>query len=255
MSNTNKLNIKLTLSYIGTNFSGFQYQTNANTIQGELEKAAKRIFKKKTTVIGATRTDAGVHALEQTANFKIESMLLTMFAKNLPLIFNAFLPKDIVVNYAEEVDLNFHSRFSAKQKLYAYFLYYSRIDNPFFEKFYYRLFYENFNVDLMQKFADKYFVGERDFASFGNYRSNEISTICNLKKILIFKKNNLIVFSFLGNRFLYKMVRILVGCLIDVGRGALNEKKLKKIIADKDRTKNKIQTAPAKGLFLVKVYY
>jgi len=249
------LNIKLTLSYVGTHYSGFQYQTNAKTIQGELEKAAKKIFQQKITIIGATRTDAGVHALEQTANFKIEAIPPTMQVKKLPLIFNSFLPKDIVVNSAEKVNLNFHSRFSAKQKFYAYFLYSSKIPNPFLEPFCYRLFYENFKVDLMQKLADKYFTGEKDFAAFGNYSSKEISTNCNLKKILIFKKNNLIVFSFLGNRFLYKMVRNLVGCLIDVGRGTLSEKTLQKIIAAKDRTKNKIQTAPAKGLFLVKVYY
>lgn len=249
------LNIKLTLSYIGENYSGFQYQTNANTIQGELEKTAKKIFKEKITIIGASRTDAGVNALEQVVNFKIKNLPATITLNKLPFIFNSFLPKDIVVNSAEKVDLNFHSRFSAKEKLYAYFLYYSKIDNPFWERFYYRLYYKNLNIALMQKIADKYFKGEKDFSSFGNYHSSQIFTICNLKKILILKKNNFIIFSFLGNRFLYKMVRNLVGCLIDIGRGSLNEKKLSQIIAAKDRTKNKIQTAPAKGLFLVKIYY
>lgn len=249
------LNIKITLSYNGANYKGFAYQKNANTIQGELETAAKKIFKEKIIILGASRTDAGVNALEQTANFKIKNLPSTISLAKLPFIFNAYLPENIVVSSARKVSLNFHSRFSAKKKLYIYLLFNNRLPNPFVSKFCYAYYFQNLNLEYMQKIAQKYFVGEKNFAAFGNYGSSQKSTICNLEKILIFKNGNLIIFSFLGNRFLYKMIRNLVGVLIDIGRGKLTEIQLKKIIKEKDRKKNKIQVVTSKGLFLVKVYY
>jgi len=242
-------NIKLIISYDGTNYSGWQRQINAPTVQGEIEKALKRVMKKDIIIHGSGRTDAGVHALGQTASFKAN---FTIPVDRIPIALNTILPEDIVIVSAQEMDLDFHARYSVKKKRYKYKIYNNSIKNPLYRNYTY---FVPYSIDL-EKIRDtsKHFIGEHDFRAFMASGSSVKSTIRRIDKIDIYKENEFIVFDFLGNGFLYNMVRIITGTLLDVSLNKINKKDIKEIIASKDRSKAG-HTAPPQGLYLVEVIY
>ncbi|MCK5450424.1 MAG: tRNA pseudouridine(38-40) synthase TruA [Candidatus Omnitrophica bacterium] len=242
-------NIKLTISYDGTKFKGWQVQKNGRTVQEEIEKAIKRVFGKTSRIHGAGRTDSGVHAKGQVAHFKTSYDIPT---RNIPPALNRVLPDSIVIIEAEEVSLNFHSRFDAKSKIYKYYIINTDHRDPFSAKYSWRVPY-TLNMALMKREADV-LEGEHDFKSFQASDKTERTSIREIRYVRVIKKNSKIIIEIKGNGFLYNMVRNIVGTLIDIGRGHLPPGSMKKILKAKDRTQAG-PTAPAKGLFLMKIEY
>ncbi|MBL7155917.1 MAG: tRNA pseudouridine(38-40) synthase TruA [Candidatus Omnitrophica bacterium] len=244
-------NICVTIAYDGTRYAGWQIQKNAKTIQGEIEKALRKILGEKCHLIGAGRTDSGVHARAQVANFKTNKKIPTA---KLQTALNVHLPKDTRIVSIKKVPLKFHAQFNAKSKLYRYTILNSRIDDPFTERFYFKVPYK-LDLALMKKEA-KTLLGKHDFKSFQakSDRSPIKSTVRTIKRLSIKKTGDFIHIDIEGNGFLHNMVRNIVGTLIEIGRGYLAESNMKKIIALKDRRKAG-PTAPAKGLALEKIIY
>lgn len=244
-------NIKITIEYNGTHLSGWQYQPGECTAQGEIEKALKIIFRKNIRVQGSGRTDSGVHAVGQTANFKVDSL---MKPEEIVRALNGNLCDDISIISAEDVNENFHSQYSAKEKTYRYTVL-NRPTRPALDKdFVWHVQYK-INISAMRNEA-KALLGKHDFRSFtATDRSNiEKNTTRTIKALDIRKKGDLITFEITANGFLYKMVRNIIGTLVDVGTGQLPKGSVKKILKAKSRTAAR-ETAPAKGLRLVKVEY
>jgi tRNA pseudouridine38-40 synthase len=242
-------NIKLTIAYDGTAYKGWQVQKNGRTVQGELEKAIAGIFGAKHTLYGASRTDAGVHAKAQTANFKTSSSIPV---PKIPFALNSIIPEDIVVKKAEEIGPDFHSRFDAKIKRYRYCILNSKNRDPFGERYSYRVSYD-LDVPLMRKGA-ACLKGRHDFKSFQAADKRERSSVRKITKIDVKKTGMSVIIDIEGDGFLYNMVRNIAGTLIDVGRGYLSPDSVSEILKAKDRTKAG-PTAPAKGLFLLEVKY
>lgn len=242
-------NIKISLEYDGTNYAGWQRQKNALTVEGKLEDALYKLIGKKIEVIGAGRTDAGVHSKMYVANFLIESNILPQeFCRAI----NSQLPEDIIILKSEEVELSYHARYMSKGKRYSYTLNNSKQCHAIGRQyaFYYPY---NINLEAMRK-ATGFIIGTRDFAAFRNKGSSAITTIRTISEIKITSKNDIIVFEITANGFLYKMVRIIVGTLLKVGRGIIKPQDIEAIIASKDRTKAG-ESVPAKGLCLEELYY
>ena len=244
-------NIRLTIEYDGARFFGWQSQRTEKrkTVQEEIEKAAYRLFGKKIKLVGAGRTDSGVHAKAHVANFKT--------ASNLPLInikrgLNNYLPKDIAVTAADEVKIDFHSRFDARGKLYRYTILNRKIRSPLLKRYTAFVSYD-LNIDSMRK-AARCLIGRKDFKSFQAAAKKEKSSIRTIKKLTIVSKPPLIEIYIQADGFLYNMVRNIVGTLIDVGRGRIKPEAVKEILSKKHRALAG-QTAPARGLCLVRVYY
>jgi len=244
-------NICLTIAYDGTHYAGWQIQKNAKTIQQEIEKALRKILKEKVRLIGAGRTDSGVHAKAQVANFKINK---NFPAKKLLSALNANLPRDISAINAKEVPVKFHSQYDAKSKMYRYTILNSRIDDPFL-KFYYYKFPYKLDIALMKKEA-KCLLGMHDFKSFQakSSLSRIKDTRRSIKKISIKRHKKYIDIDIEANGFLHNMVRNIAGTLIEVGRSYLKPGSMKKIVLAKNRQKAG-PTAPARGLTLLKVLY
>ncbi len=243
-------NLKITIQYNGSNYCGWQKQPDSLGIQGTIERAIYEITKEDVKITGSGRTDAGVHALGQVANFKIKSNIPT---NRIPNALNAKLPKDIVIVDCEEVSEEFHSRYSSNSKTYRYMIYNNQYRSPIYKDISYQVKYD---IDLEKiKREANYLIGEHDFKGFMSSGSSVTDTIRTIYKIDIKeeKEEGLIILEITGNGFLYNMVRIIVGTLVDIGRGRL-DKSLKEIIKSKDRGECG-HTAPAHGLFLKKVYY
>lgn len=241
-------NIKIVVQYNGANYCGWQEQPDSLGIQGNIEYAIKEITKEKVKINGSGRTDAGVHAIGQVANFKIESKI---DVSRIPDALNSKLPKDISIIDAEEVDEDFHARYSAKGKVYRYLVYNSRYRNPILKDISYQVKYD-LDFDKMKKAAES-LVGTHDFCGFMSSGSSIKDTVRTIRNVKIEKEGDLIVFEFEGNGFLYNMVRIISGTLIDIGRGKIEEN-MEEIIKSKNRS-NAGHTAPGHALFLKKVFY
>lgn len=246
-------NIKMIIEYDGTNYSGWQEQINAITVQQEIERATSEATQEKVKLIGASRTDKGVHAKGQVANFFTNSNIPDFKFKD---AINIKLPEDIVILNSEEVEKDFHSRFDAVGKRYKYIIYNSKTRSPLLRNYSY---YVPWKLDYKaMKNASKYFVGTHDFYSFMVSRSSAKvtikSTVRTINKLAIEKEKDLVYFLIEGNAFLYNMVRIIIGTLIDVGKGKIEEYDIPNIIKAKDRTKAG-HTAPAQGLYLEKIFY
>lgn len=244
-----KKNIKIKVSYKGSNYFGWQKQPDKKTIQGELEFCIKKVFGVKTVdVIGSGRTDAGVHALSQVASFMVDTTIPT---EKIPEVLNNNLPKDISVVEAAEVGDDFHPRFSAHKKTYRYRIFPSRVRSPFLKDTSYQVKY-GLDIEKM-KSEVKSLEGEHDFCGFMSSGSSVVSTVRTIYRAEIYEDGDEIVIEVCGNGFLYNMVRIIAGTLVDIGRGAI-DLSLSEIISSKDRSKAG-HTAPAQGLFLVDVEY
>jgi len=245
-------NIRLTLQYEGTNYNGWQRQKNTRrTIQEIIENILRKILQEKIELIAAGRTDAGVHAQEQAANFKTESRISCL---KLQQALNSLLPEDIKVTGVIQVSLYFHSRYKTKEKTYRYTILNQRYNDVFSRRFVYYYPQAALNVRAMQK-ASAMLVGKHDFSSFKiTTPSRNKTNVRNIKKLQITKKDNLIVIEITGRGFLHKMVRGIVGTLIEIGRGKFSIGALGKILRSKNR-KTAGPTVPACGLCLMKVKY
>lgn len=240
-------NIKLTLEYDGTDFVGWQIQPNGRSVQGELENALAQLLQESVKTVGAGRTDAGVHARGQVANFRTNS---TMGTHELQRGVNALLPADVVVLEVEEVPLEFHARYSAVARSYSYQIIRrpTALQRRFVWFVGYRLDHELLAV------CAKSIVGERDFGSFAKTGSTENDRVCNVKHAQWVERNGLLIFEITANRFLYGMVRALVGTMIDVARGYTTLDEWNHILQVGQRSEAGM-SAPAHGLFLDSVTY
>lgn len=242
-------NIKLIIKYDGSRYKGFQrLKDNDNTIQGKLENVLSKMTDEQIEIIASGRTDSGVHALNQVANFKTNSDFSVSKIKK---YLKEYLPEDIFVSEVLEVDDRFHSRYNATEKVYLYKINNNEY-NPFMRK------YENYiskklNIENMKK-ASEVLIGTHDFSSFASSKSKKKSHVRTINSITINENNGLVDIFVCGDGFLYNMVRIIVGTLIDVGLGNISVDEVKNILLSKNR-KNASDTAPAKGLYLYKVYY
>ena len=243
-------NIKLTIEYDGKDFNGWQKQPNKLNIQGTIEKAIERITGKEVELMASGRTDRGVHALAQLATFKTDSKLPI---EKFPIAINSNIKNSIRIKDAEEVDENFHSRLSCKKKTYRYVINNSKYGSSIYRNLETHI-PVKLNVNKMKE-AIKYFEGEHDFKAFkASGTSNKSSVRTIYKGEVIKKEDERIWIELTGNGFLYNMVRIIAGTLVDVGLGKIEPIEIKDIIKSKDRQKAGKTLAP-QGLFLVKVEY
>jgi len=234
------------LSYNGTNYHGWQKQLNANSVQEELTKCISILLQEEVEIIGAGRTDAGVHAEQMFAHFDIEISIDS--EKFIPKL-NSFLPNDISIKRIFKVKEDTHARFTAISRTYQYFVSTQKdIFNPNLH-----LVFKNLDIDKMNK-ACKYLMGEQDFTSFSKVNTDTITNNCDITHAKWNKKGGNIIFTISANRFLRNMVRSIVGTLIDVGTGKIEVEEIKKIIENKNRREAGI-SVPAKALFLTQVKY
>lgn len=242
-------NIKLTIEYDGSRYYGWQKQPDYICIQDEIEKALKKITNENIEINGSGRTDKGVHAKGQVASFVTNSKI---DAYKFKLAINSLLPKDIAILTSEEVHLDFHARFSAVGKKYKYLIYNDKIRSPINRNYTYHVFYE-LDLDKIKESA-KYLIGTHDFAGFMASGSVIKDTVRTIYDINIEKRNKILEINVNGNGFLYNMVRIIVGTLVDIGRNNLSVDSINEILLLKDRTLAG-HTAPPQGLYLDEVYY
>lgn len=239
---------KLLITYIGTEYNGWQSQKNGNAVQDIIQKRLSDIFKEKIILRYPSRTDSGVHALGQVASFSIKTKYT---ANEIQMMLNTKLPKDIVVKKTDEVSRTFDAR-KAKRKKYYYLIYNSKIKDPFLIN---RAWWIKQNIDIeAMKNSLKFLIGRKDFKSFMGSGSSVKTTIREILDIKITKKGKIIKISFLGTGFLKHMVRNIVGTILDIGLSKESPKHLRDVLKSKDRKKAGI-TAPSYGLYLEKIYY
>ena len=242
-------NIKLTIEYDGKDFNGWQKQPTKLNIQGTIEQAIKIVTGEDVDLMASGRTDAGVHAFGQVANFKTNSNIPI---EKIPIAINSNLKKSIRIISAEEVDERFHSRLTCKRKTYRYV-----INNSEFSSAIYR----NLETHIPQKLdvekmkqAAKYFEGEHDFKAFKASGTSSKSSVRTIYKAEVYQEGDRIIIELTGNGFLYNMVRIIAGTLVEVGLGKIESNKIPEIIENKKR-ENAGKTLPPNGLYLMKVIY
>ena len=243
-------NIKLTIEYDGKDFNGWQKQPNKLNIQGTIEQAIERITGEKVDLNASGRTDAGVHAYGQVANFKTNSNIPI---EKIPIAINSNIKKSIVIKSAEEVEERFHSRLNCKRKTYRYVINNSKYGTAIYRNLETHI-SQKLNVEKMKQ-AVKYFEGEHDFKAFkasGTSSKSSVRTIYRAE--VIDAGNERIYIELTGNGFLYNMVRIIAGTLVEVGLGKIEPNEIKTIIESKKR-ENAGKTLPPQGLYLVKVEY
>lgn len=243
-------NIKFILQYEGTRYQGWQRQDSTdNTIQGKLEKLLSIMCGEKVEVQGSGRTDAGVHALAQVANVHMNTKLTV---EEIQAYMNEYLPEDIGVLSVEEVPERFHSRLNAKGKTYCYQIINSPIPNVFMRKFAYVV-EEELDLEEMKK-AASYLTGTHDFKSFTSTKKGKKSTVRTITDISFEKEGDIVKITYKGDGFLYHMVRILTGTLLEVGLGMRKAEEIPDVLAALNREKAG-KLVPAKGLTLVEVRY
>lgn len=241
--------VKLTVAYDGTNYCGWQVQPNGITVQEVLNQCLSEFTGENIETIGASRTDAGVHALGNVAVFDTE---MRMPGDKFSFALNQRLPEDIRIQKSEEVDADFHPRYVKSQKTYEYRILNCRFPIPT-ERFYSHFTYIPLDVDKMKE-AASYLIGEHDFKSFCGTGAQVKTTVRTVKEIQIEKSGDRITIRITGEGFLYNMVRIIAGTLMDIGGGLYPSEKMKEILEAKDRKKAG-PTAPARGLTLMKIQY
>lgn len=239
----------MTLAYNGKNYSGWQIQPNAPTVQETLQEAMSIILRQKIEIVGAGRTDSGVHARNMIAHFDWakESASIEALATKL----NGFLPKDITIHSIRQVRSDAHARFSALERAYSYQVTTSK--DPFLHEYKHRLFFEP-NIELMNKLCSVLLQTD-DFTSFSKLHTDVKTNICDISYAKWERVNdNDYLFTIKADRFLRNMVRSIVGTMLQAGRGKITDADFRQIIAAKDRQAAG-ESAPAKGLFLENVVY
>lgn len=251
--------IKLTVAYDGTNYHGWQLQPGRATIEGELNKALSHLTGEQVCVTGASRTDAGVHALGNVAVFDTVSRIP---AEKFSYALNQRLPADIVVQCSEKVPEDFHPRHCECQKIYEYTILNRKFPLPQYRNTAY-FYYGKLDINHMRN-ACKAFIGEHDFAGFCSAGAQVQSTVRTIYSLEILEEKiqeanmvntgRIITIRVKGNGFLYNMVRIIAGTLLEAGKGRINPDDMEEIIASCDRSRAGA-TAPARGLKLVQILY
>ena len=242
-------NIKLIIEYDGKKFGGWQKQPNKLNIQGEIEKAIEEITGEAVELNASGRTDAGVHSLGQTANFKTNCEINI---SKMAIAINSKLKQSIRIIKAEEVDEKFHARYSCKGKKYKYVINNSKYGSAIYRDLEYHMPIK-LNVEAMQK-GIKYFEGEHDFKGFKASGTSSKSSVRTIYSAKVIEDGERIIVEIEGNGFLYNMVRIISGTIVDVGLGKIKPEEIPEIIESKDRTRAG-KTLPPQGLYLVEVYY
>ena len=242
---------QILIEYVGTNFIGWQTQLKGNSIQKLIQLKISKLLKEKTTIIGSGRTDAGVHAISQSAHFDTKKKILDLkkFTKSINYFLN---DKNISITNIKKKGLNFHARFSAKQRIYKYVIF-NRISKPSIEKNRGWHIINKLDVNLMKKGAKK-FLGIKDFSTFRASSCNAKSPVRTMKLIKIKYTKDRIELRFKSQSFLQQQVRSMVGCLKYLAEGKWDLKKFEKVFRSKKRILC-APPAPSHGLFLEKVIY
>lgn len=238
--------IMLTVAYDGTDYHGWQLQPEAITIEGVLNNALSNLTGEDINVIGASRTDAGVHAL---CNIAVFDTCCRIPAEKFPFALNERLPGDIRVRAGQEVELDFHPRHCDTKKTYEYKILNTQFEIPTISRYAHHVYVE-LDVEKMRQ-ASKYLIGEHDFTSFCSVNAQSDTRVRTIYDVAVNKEDDLITIRVSGNGFLYNMVRIIAGTLIEVGRGHIEPSSVSEILIAKDRDKAG-PTAPARGLILKK---
>ncbi len=243
-------NLKLTIEYDGSRFNGWQRQTKTeNTIQSKIENVLSLMTGEKIKIIASGRTDAGVHALNQIANFTTNS---SMTSDKIRDYCNQYLPEDIVITEVEEVSERFHARYNAKSKQYLYRIWNTEYPTALYKGYSY---YVPKQLDLKaMKKAVNYIIGSHDFSAFTSVKSKKKSYLREIYSIDFKKEGHFFDIMIHGNGFLHNMVRIIVGTLIEVGEGTRKPEDIERVLKGKIRSEAG-PTAPAQGLFLFQVHY
>jgi len=242
-------NVKFTIEYDGTGYCGWQRQSNGTSIQEVIEKTLKRTLGETVKLTGSGRTDSGVHARAQVANFKTSSRLTT---KQLLFALNSSLPKDIAIVKAEEAPSGFNARFKARRKVYRYRILNSPTHSPLEIRYSYQ-YRQPLDVGLMKREAGA-LLGRHNFKSFQALDSRRRSSVTHIRRIAITRRQKNICIDIEADGFLYNMVRVIVGTLIEIGRGKFKKGDMERILKAKDRAMAG-PTAPARGLCLMEVRY
>ena len=242
-------NFLLEISYNESAYHGWQVQSNAVTVQEKLQDAIESVFGRREDVKGCSRTDSGVHANMFCCNFRTEKDIP---ASKIPAALNANLPFDIAVKSCKEVPYDFHARYDCKGKEYVYKIWNAQVRNPFTNGLYYNYKY-NLEADVLNKEAQS-FVGVHNFSSFCAAGSSVEDTTREIYYCRVERQGDEVLFYVSGNGFLYNMVRIMVGTLLDISSGKIEKGKISEIISAENREKAGC-TAPPEGLYLNKVYY
>ena len=243
------MNFKLTISYDGSNFSGWQIQPDDRTVQNEIQIAIQEIFQNKDIKLyGSGRTDSGVHAINQTANFLIENTNMT--EKQIINAINSKINRDIHVLNCEKINESFNSRYSAVNREYLYRI--STKYSPFLRKY---SWYQSYSIDISKlKECSDIILGEHDFSNFCKSISLQEKNFCNISKSIWEITDDTISYRVRSNRFLHHMVRMLVGTMVEVSKNRIKIEEFSSMIK-KPNANKKVITAPALGLYLYKVYY
>ena len=241
--------IRLTVAYDGTNYCGWQIQPNGITIQEVLENCLEDLTGKKTEIMGASRTDAGVHALGNIAVFDTD---MRMPGEKFSFALNQRLPEDIRIQKSEEVPPDFHPRYRESEKTYVYRILNRQFPIPT-QRLYAHFTYIPLDTDRMRE-GGSYLIGEHDFKSFCGAGAQVKTTVRTIKEVSVSKKEDLITIKIRGNGFLYNMVRIIAGSLMEIGGGMYPPEHMKEILEARDRQAAG-PTAPARGLTLAEIRY
>lgn len=243
-------NIKLTIEYDGTRYLGWQRLGNSDkTIQGKIENILKQMTGEKIEIIGSGRTDAGTHAKGQIANFKTNT---TMPLLEINEFLNRYLPQDIVIKKVEAVSERFHARYNATGKKYSYYILNDKIPSAFNRHYSFQC-EQKLNLDLIEQACQK-LIGKHDFIGFSALKKSKKSTIRTIDVLSVEEEEKFLHFTFVGDGFLHKMVRIIMGTLLEIGSGEMAIEMIDEIFERKIRSEAGI-TVPAQGLFLEEVYY
>jgi tRNA pseudouridine38-40 synthase len=242
-------NYRVKLAYRGTNYHGFQRQSNAVTVQQAVEDAMSALLGEPVTIYGCSRTDAGVHAREFYFSFRTENHIPP---RGIVFGTNARLNDDIALLSCEEMPPDFHARYSCRGKEYEYLVHNTEIKDPFYFDTAYRL-SSPLHAELLDAEA-KQFIGEHDFKSFCSADCDKENTTRTIYSFDVKRDGKLVSFRVAGNGFLYNMVRIMVGTLISIDEGKLEQGAIKRLLAERDRTLSG-RTVPPQGLYLDRVFY
>lgn len=243
-------NLKLMIEYDGHRYLGWQRLGDSDkTIQGKIERVLTQITHENIELIGSGRTDAGTHAKGQVANFKSQYLGSTMALLE---ALNQQLPQDIVITEVEEVPERFHARYNVKGKKYTYFVWNAPIPSAFERQYSYH-YPVPLKIHLMEE-ACQQLLGKHDFIGFSALKKTKKSTVRTLQEVSITREGNLLCFTFIGDGFLHKMVRILMGTLLEIGSGQRSVETIHAIFQQQVRSEAGA-TVPAQGLFLEEVYY
>jgi tRNA pseudouridine38-40 synthase len=240
-------NYRLVIQYDGTSYCGWQFQREKSTIQQKITEAVKILIKEDINIIGAGRTDSGVHAWGQVANFRCTRELdLYKFKFQL----NSLLPFDIAIKHVDKVDENFHSRFDAVRRIYVYLI--SHQKSPFYNK-YSHFYLKQPDINLLNEYSKK-ILGNYDFSSFSRKTNEEIKKECTVYNAMWKRTKGITLFTIEADRFLHGMVRSIVGTMLELEKSFYDASQILKILNKKNREAAGI-SIPAKGLFLYKVKY